>query len=177
MNSGAHTSGSFAEIQTVSVKDGGTWKTGTAYVKDGGTWKAWLVGAGGGGPGPGGSVAISDQSPYTYNITPTSSTAEYSLKNDGVAQYIDSVGTTPISGEWLVSGSAADFEVRATATSGTLTYGTTGSWESLGTTRAWGVTRTTIGIKSCTLTIEIRRASDGVVLDSATITLSAEVDT
>lgn len=173
MNSGAHTSGSFAAIQTVSAKDGGTWKTGTAYVKDGGAWKPWLVGGGGGSPG---GASITNQLQSRNTTTPTAATAQYVLNSSGQAQRIDDDGTTNISGEWLVSGAASDYEVRATVNSGSLTSGPTGSWESLGTTRTWTLTRASVGTSSCVLLVEIRRVSDSVVVTSATIDFFAYVD-
>lgn len=127
-------------------------------------------GSGGGGGGGGGSVSISD---LTVLGTGTSSaTAYYQLSNDGNIYYSNEIGTH----SWLVSGSAGDFEVRATVTSGSLTSGTTGSWLSLGSAVTWSLVQTGVGGTSAVLLIQIRDASSLSVLDSANITLDAEVN-
>jgi len=76
---------------------------------------------------------------------------------------------------WLTGGVAADYEARWTNVSGTLTAGTAGSWQVLSTTREWNVQRSVLGVKACQGTLEIRRVSDGVVMATATIDLSAEI--
>lgn len=73
---------------------------------------------------------------------------------------------------------AANYEVRATVTSGALSGGSgTGTWLAIsGGTRNWFVDNTASGtINDAVLTIEIRRTGTTTVLDSATITLQAEV--
>jgi len=77
--------------------------------------------------------------------------------------------------DWITPTSAASgaYEVKATLNSGALTTGTTGSWLALSSTREWTV-ETSIGVVDANLTIEIRRGS--TVLDSATVTLSAQVE-
>jgi hypothetical protein len=76
---------------------------------------------------------------------------------------------------WLLSGAASDYEVRATLNTGSLTSGTTGTWLSCGTSREWLCSSTVIGISQATLTIEIRRVSDSLILESAAVSLYAEV--
>lgn len=123
------------------------------------------------------TVSITNQLAFGENRAGLggTSTAKYRLKNDGVAQ----TGTFPtggyadISGEWLTSGTAADFETQGTFTNntgGTSTGPTT--WVSLSTTREWTF-ETTNNDASCDLTVEIRLASSGVVLDSALIYMEA----
>jgi hypothetical protein len=119
---------------------------------------------GGGGGGGGGSVSITDQSPAG------NPTALYKLSSDG---NVYDQSNALLEG-WLFSGVAGDFQVRATLTSGTLTSGTTGSWLALSTSRSWSCTAPLGGSKNATLTIEIRDASSLTVLDSATVTLSAD---
>lgn len=100
-------------------------------------------------------------------------TATYRLRNDGVALATNTGGVlTAISGEWLVSGTVSQFEVYATWNgSGGTVGGTTGSWISLDTTRDWTLTVTSQDITR-TLDIQIRLASTGSVLDTATITFN-----
>jgi hypothetical protein len=61
-------------------------------------------------------------------------------------------------------------------TIGTVTSGTVGSWVSISTSPQWSKTDTTAGDgpQECAFTLEIRDANTLVVLDTATITLSAE---
>jgi len=65
-----------------------------------------------------------------------------------------------------------------TVNSGTTPAGSaTASWLGLGTTRAWSLTQITAGTKTANVTIEIRRASSGVVLSSGSgaFDMTAEV--
>jgi hypothetical protein len=109
-------------------------------------------------------VDIVDVNLHDFKVAPTMAVVTYTLNSDGTRNF----------GNWLLIGTNTDYECRATITSGGLTGGdSTGAWLSLGTTRMWYVHATNT-VVTCTLTIEIRRASDGVVLDTATVTLDAE---
>lgn len=104
-------------------------------------------------------------------------TAQVRLENTGIACKFetDSIGNenrTDFGGEWLLSGTAGQFEVFATVLSGTLDFGTAGSWLNLGTTRDWGVTWAAVGSKTATVQLQIRRVSDAVVQATATQTLT-----
>jgi hypothetical protein len=95
----------------------------------------------------------------------------YELLSTGVAQRTSgSLGTLQFPGEWLVSGAASNYEVRATLDSGSLTAGSsaTGTWLSLTSNRSWFID---LG-GSADLTIEIRNASTLAVLDTASVSLS-----
>jgi hypothetical protein len=118
------------------------------------------------------SVAISDQ-----NISKTrrgTATAGYSIANDGRAKDADG----NILEAWLLGfgGSVSNYEVRATAQSGSLSTGTTGSWFACSTTRSWTLSNSNGDNSRITtvILVEIRLVSTGVVQDSATITLNAE---
>lgn len=119
-------------------------------------------------------VSITDQDIFEAGTGSVSAT--YSVANDGKVKN----GAGAILETWLQGsgGVVANYEVRATLVSGTLTSGTTGSWLGCATTRTWTKTNGASNNSTVTaaLTIEIRRASDGIVLDSATVTLSAESD-
>ena len=123
------------------------------------------------------SVAISDQSAldYSYAGSGGQGFARYQLNANGVAYRTNVNGTLiAIGGEWLTSGSAGLFDAYATWTG---SYGnpggTTGAWLNLGTTREWLIYMED-GYASRTLAVQIRLASSGAVLDTATITF--EVD-
>lgn len=124
------------------------------------------------------SVSISDQT--ISNSSTGTATAAYYLRSSGQAQKSRDVGSTlmNISGEWLVAGSASQFEARATLQSGSnpTSGNSLGVWHPLSADVFWGVSRGTLGTTSSTLLVEIRLASSGAVLDSATITLEATRD-
>ena len=130
-------------------------------------------------PTPSPAVAISDQTALNYSQSGIggSATATYRLGNDGIAKATNVSGVlTAITGEWLVTGSASDFEAYMSAAgggSGGSTGGTFNSWVNLGTTRDWTLTATN-NYAVRYLTLQIRVVATGTILDTATITL--EVD-
>lgn len=99
--------------------------------------------------------------------------ATYTLESDGDIIRSLSGSNTDI-GDWSTPKNLAPsfYEAFVTPTSGSLSGGATGFWASLGSNQSWVVQQTVIGTKSCTFTIQIR--SNGVILTSATITLTAE---
>lgn len=119
-----------------------------------------------------GLVDIFDCAPSHSVGDPLDADARYQLASSGA-------GTgTGISGwTWLTSGLNSDYEVEADLVSGALTSGITGTgvWSGLGTTRTWVCQQTTIGTKTATLNLRIRRVSDGVVVGAATVTITADV--
>lgn len=122
-----------------------------------------------------GTVSITDQTVSNSRADPLDTVAQYRLNSSGIAEKSNGLGAySTIAGEWLVSGSAANFDARFTPTIGTLTSGPTG-WNNLATSREFIVSQTVVGSKSCTGTLEIRNASTLAVLDTATIVLTAEV--
>ncbi len=70
----------------------------------------------------------------------------------------------------------ANYEVFATLNSGSLTSGSTGAWLNLGTTRKWGIIRSTVGASSANLTLQIRRVGTAITLATSTVQLSANVE-
>lgn len=125
----------------------------------------------------GDSVTISNRTASAFTVSPTNAAAVYSLQNDGDIEATNGTNTVTDVGDWINPRGAAGntYEARATVTSGSLSSGTTGSWLALGTTRTWTLVGTSgAGFQTCTFTLEIRRASDSVVVDSATIIMEAE---
>lgn len=122
-------------------------------------------------------VAALQGSPVTLSdatvlaIGASNQTASFTLRNDGVALEL---GSSTETYDWIASwGVPADYEVRATATSGTPDSGTTDAWLALDTSRTWTISDTVGVAQEVDLTIEVRRAS-GAVLATASITLHAE---
>jgi hypothetical protein len=78
------------------------------------------------------------------------------------------------SGDWISPKTSApgSYQVNVTLISGTLSNGATGL-QNLTTSRSWSVSRFAPGIKSCQFTLQILLS--GTVLDSTTVTLSAEI--
>lgn len=160
---------------TLHVGVAGAWKTvSQTFVGVGGAWKA-VVGIWVGVAGAWRQVlaAVNLVGGYAYGsaVAPADATSTYSLTNAGLEQRSGSADTT-----WLTSGVAADYDVRATVTGGTLTSGATGSWINLGTTRSWVRTRTinVAGSDVVTLTIEISLAGAATAIATAAVTIEAE---
>lgn len=104
--------------------------------------------------------------------SPGPATATYTLSNTGAGSASNNSGWT-----WRLYGASADYEVFATATSGIVSTGTTGSWLGLGTSQSWSVTRSgAVGSKLATITLKIRRISDGKELDIGNV-IDMEADT
>lgn len=133
-------------------------------------------------------VVLTDHGVNDYDFATAPSTAnasaQFNLALDGTANYDRLSGSDgTYDGEWLRYGNPADFEVRFTVVSGSFSSGTFGSWLNLGTTRLIAVTasRSTIGttLNNGSATVEIRDASSGNILATATVTLTAiaEFDT
>ncbi|MDZ7355865.1 MAG: hypothetical protein ONB55_22320 [candidate division KSB1 bacterium] len=104
--------------------------------------------------------------------------ARYILNASGAAErQTNTLGVNGISAnQWIVPRSAAgaNYEARATVTSGTLMSGTTGTWLALSTSRSWDVQAVAPGSVEATITVEIRFAPTSEVLTSASIYLYAE---
>lgn len=123
---------------------------------------------------PSGSAAITDQT--IYQAGSGSQTAGYRINTSGAAQSLNN-GVAATIETWRLSGASADYEVRASAVSGSVSSGTIGTWLAATTSPEWSVNRTMSGTyKEASITVEIREAiAPFTVLDSALITLIAEV--
>lgn len=103
------------------------------------------------------------------------------LNADGV-QYRATAGggwTGVGGGHWLVSGTAAQFWVRATLVTGTMDWVNSGygSWLQLDTTRNWGLVDTSPGVAAETGTVRLEIATDSgganIIAGPVDYTLSA----
>lgn len=128
--------------------------------------------------GTGATVSIGDQTVTSVANSPGTANAGYRLGNDGNIYSETGSGFFDGGTDWINPTSAAGsaYEVRALIVSGSVSSGTIGSWQALSSNWEWIVSRSTIGTSTAVLTIEIRLASDGSVLDSATITIEATVE-
>lgn len=120
-------------------------------------------------------ITITNQNLSNVTFSPTNSTNGYRLDSNGKVYENDNASFGFLE-DWVTpNGAASNYECYVTVTSGTLSSGTSGSWLSLGTTRDWTVLQTSVGVKTCTFTVDIRKIGTTTVLDSATITIEAEV--
>jgi hypothetical protein len=111
----------------------------------------------------------------TYsNSAPSGSTTSIQFQSNGDVVVSDEFGNS-VRYQWKIGGGeGADYEVRWTNTSGTLSTGTAGTWLSLSSNRQFLVLFNGTGVKSCTGTVEIRMAAaPNTVFDSASITITA----
>ena len=123
------------------------------------------------------TISISDQNVYGFALS--SAGAWYFLLANGQVQ-----GSTDFNGinpyfieNWVTPTSqAANYEALVTIVTGSLTGGTTGSWVALNSNRSWYVNQIGNGQKACTFTVQIRRVGTSTVLDTATITVTADVN-
>ncbi len=111
-----------------------------------------------------------------FSISPADATASATLEllNTGQAREANNPGgIVNIAGQWLLAGSASDFECRFTLQSGTINLGALGVWQALSATRNVGnlVTRAgnTPGSSNITgsVLVEIRRTGTSIILGSA----------
>lgn len=121
-------------------------------------------------------VAITNQTAYNYSLSGIggTATATYRLDNTGVAKATNFGGTlTAITGEWMTAGTVALYEARAVWQGGTGTTGGPTGWVALTATRDWTLSATN-NFALQDLNVEIRLASTGVVLATATITFDVD---
>ena len=125
---------------------------------------------GGSGGGGGSPVFLQDDTAQDTQTSPTPATATWSMNSGGTVS-----GTAIGSYTWLNTGAAGDYELRATVTSGSLSTGASGIWQSLSSTRTWTRKRSGVGNSVCTVKIEVRAVATGLIVATATINLDAEV--
>lgn len=119
-------------------------------------------------------IAITDRT-VTATRLAAMATAGYRLNTSGVAEELVNAAYTTLE-TWLVMGSSASYEARATLNSGSLASGTTGTWLALSSSREWKVTDSVFDLNpvEAEILVEIRNATTLAVIDSATVALSAE---
>lgn len=75
---------------------------------------------------------------------------------------------------WIVPQTGmGNYQVLASLLEGELSSGTVGTWLSLSTSRSWEVSSPDFDLNQASLLIQIRRASDSVVVASTSVYLSA----
>lgn len=111
------------------------------------------------------------------NIDPGDAIAAISLQSDGDIELSEN-GIANDVGDWITPKTGmANYDVKATLLSGSLTAGTTGSNLNLGTTRSWTRSQTSVGSSVAQIRLDITfTGTSSPVLATKTITLSAQVD-
>ena len=123
----------------------------------------------------GGALTLVDETVSDY-IDVGTAVAGLQLTNAGATNGIVGIGGYSMT-PWLVPGTAAsDYEVLATLTGGTPTSGTTGSWLSLGTTRAWEVGNAAPWtVQYVSINLAIRRLGGDTILATCSLVFVATV--
>ena len=162
--------GSWRTVDSPRVKVSGAWRTvQQGYVKVSGTWRTFFQALGASLP-----ASITDS-----KLAISTADASVTLTVNSNGTWAGNGDFAP-SGTWQVGGTAADYEVRLTLSSGTTPSGSDmATWLSCGTTRSWSITETRNGYytTSFTGTLEIRMAaSPQTVFATSSVSLEAVVE-
>ncbi len=154
-------------IREIWINDNGTARRiQEIWVNDSGTARKIFAGD---------QITIADVGASSDVTSPSSATATYRLTSAGNIEYTTGSNTINDQGDWITpQTNMASYECRMDVLSGTFSSGTTGAWMSLSTTRTWTKLQSVNGSSAVSGTLQIRRTSDGTVMDSATITLTAK---
>lgn len=158
-------SGAWQAIDTAYVKVAGVWKEAVVWRRVAGVWEqiTALLGA-----------TLNNASYLASGTTVT--TCSFRVDSDG-SVYTNETGSFAVDYTWLTGGGvAADYDVRWTSTSGSLSTGSEATWESLAADRTYSVVDSVADLNSvtCTGTVEIRDADTLAVLATATVTIEAD---
>lgn len=131
------------------------------------------------GAGAAAAISISNETLIYVSLVPEHAYAGYRLDSDGKVYTAEGPGLAFVErANWVTPlGDAADFEVLATLSSGTLTGGATGlPWQPLTSDRSWWCSRTSFGTQNAVLSISIRDAATQTIQDTATISLNTTAE-
>lgn len=164
-------SGTWRQILSVYVNDNGTWREiQQIYANDAGTWRTVFFAE---------TITLTDSNAQAITFGAQTATAVYRLANDGNTFMTNGTNNVDDVGDWITpQNNMGNYECRVDLTSGSLTSGTTGAWQSLSTTRSWTLVRPAAsgdGTTTATGTVQIRRAADALVMATATITWIATI--
>lgn len=166
-----------------SVRVGGAWKELDPYVKVSGAWKiadaAWVKVGGAWKEFFRNLAAYLAGGSYSHTaFSPSNATSGVKVDSDGYIYRLN--GSTYVQqDQWLLGGTVAEFECRWTNTSGAITSGGAGTWQSCASDQGFNVTYSSDspGSSTCTGTLELRMAaSPNTVLASSSWTLTAIVE-
>lgn len=161
-------SGSMTALSTLKRKASGV-ATNIAhgYRRSGGAWTLVYTYV---------KAVINDQS-LINSAVGTAARVGYRLNSSGIAEQRSDTSYTTLE-TWLQQGTNSQFECYASvnSTSGTgSNTGTFGTWLALSSSQEWSVLCTpSAGVYTVVITVQIREAGTGIVLDSAIITLESD---
>jgi hypothetical protein len=123
-------------------------------------------------------VALSFTSASRTTVAPTGATATWQLLSTGIGKATKSNGTFN-TWTWLLSGLASDYQISMALVSGATPSGDPlSSWLSLSSSRSWFVSRGgTFGTTISNLQVSIKNVATGIIVATAAITITANVDT
>lgn len=132
----------------------------------------------------GGQVNITGgtASEFRFTFQGGSAFAAWNFGSTGILTRKNGASWSAINQQWWTNNPesiGADYDIRATLVSGTTPSGPTlGSttWHSLSSTREWSLTRSTVGITSCSISVSIRDATTLTVLDTATYNIEVTLE-
>ena len=162
--------GAYKNVNNVKVGVGGTWKqVQSAWVGVGGVWKKiW-------------DYLSADAIALNAVSTDGTNGPVYAggIYNSNGKAYSEVYGAAPVEdGTWLLVGTNTDFEIYLSGTGNTPAGDALNTWLSLGTTRIWSLSDGGGGgVSSFNGTVQIRRAADQVVVDTAALSLYIESST
>lgn len=168
----AHTrvSGTWRNITDIYTRVSGSWRNvAVGYVRVSGNWQVFFY-----NPTIDLGTSLSNVS---SNLSGTVNSG-FRFNTNGTYDAYNPTGTTLVAaGNWAdpaVGNVGDDYEIMVTAISGSLDTGTTGAWLGLDLNRTFAISQATPGTKTFTGTLSIRRASDNTVMETVSISLSAE---
>lgn len=161
--------GAWQEISKIHIGVSGAWQeVQAAWIGVGGAWQKFYQNL---------RAALAGGSYSHTAASPANATSGVKVDSDGYIYRLN--GATYVQQtQWLLGGTAAEFECRWTNTSGSLSSGSAGTWQTCGSDQGFNITYTSDspGNNSCTGTLEIRMAaSPNTVLASASYTINAIV--
>jgi len=162
MTISVRTGGAFREADPF-VKTGGLWKAvQNGYVRVAGVWREFYTAL---------SISLPNLSVFRVDgLSP----ASLMVSNNGNI-YAGASGPLTDRGPWINNPAlVGDFQVRVTSSLGSPTTGSVGVWESCASPRSWTVSSPPGGYQFFNFTMEIRRASDGVIMASRTGTIQCD---
>lgn len=122
-----------------------------------------------------GLVELVDFDDSDIETSPGPAASGITVSADGSIYTVSPPPSGPIQ-DWLLQGSASDYDVKMVPIFGTFTSGSTGLWQNLGTTRTWTLHRTTPGESELQAIMYIKLSSGSTPIASATITLISTIE-
>lgn len=130
-------------------------------------------------PPPISDVRIRNQSVTSSAIDPLTATASITVNSNGDITGTNIVSPGFLSDEWHVSnpsgGIGSTFQARMVPLSGTLDIGTLNTWQTLSSSRTYGITQSSVGVKNFQGRLEIRDTGTLTIQDTADFDLTATV--